>query len=547
MFGWYIGGMEDRIANIKTFLATHPRDLKAMEDLFHVIRYEENDKECKLYLNALNRLLLMQDMDENSKRKVHDLIRKAHLFLAPRWFHNFMIYTEWDREPSKRFYQPRMKALKPVVDALQSLHDGTYNLLCLSLPPGVGKSTLAEFFLTFEGGNDPDLPNLVSSHNTEFLHGMYSELTRMLDPNGEYKYKDVFPKSPLVNTNAKDLRIDLASEKRFETFEFTSIGSGNAGKVRAMNLLYCDDLVDGIETALSIPRLDKLWMQYNTDLRQRKQGDKCKELHIATRWSVHDVIGRLYDIYKDDPKAFFYAVPALNKYDESNFDYPYGVGFSTEFYREQREIMDDVSWRALYMNEPIEREGLLYDENELRRFYDIPADEPDSIIAVCDTKDKGADYYALPIFYQYGDDYFLMDVVYDNDLPSHVEPKIASKLVGHHVKLCQIESNAGGSRVASDIDKLVREKGGHTTITTKFTTKNKETKIFVNAGFVKEHCLFRDKNNYSREYKEFMNAVCSYSHVGKNKHDDAPDALAMFSELVQGIAGTRVEIRTRVI
>lgn len=107
-----------------------------------------------------------------------------------------------------------------------------------------------------------------------------------------------------------------------------------------------------IEVALSKERLDKLWQTYTTDLRQRKIGDKCKELHIATRWSVHDVIGRLESEYSNNQRAKFIVIPALDANDESNFDYAYGVGFSTKVYHEQRDIMDDASWRALYMNEP---------------------------------------------------------------------------------------------------------------------------------------------------------------------------------------------------
>ena len=102
---------------------------------------------------------------------------------------------------------------------------------------------------------------------------------------------------------------------RFKTLEFSSIGSGNAGKVRAMNILYCDDLVDGIETAMSIDRLDKLWQQYYTDLRQRKVGTRAKELHIATRWSGHDVLGRLERDYEGDPSARFIRFPALGEND----------------------------------------------------------------------------------------------------------------------------------------------------------------------------------------------------------------------------------------
>lgn len=530
---------------VKGYLRENPRDLGAISDYFEEIRSRSDDSEAKIFLKSANRLLLNPDLEFKDRVKLHSLVKNGNLFLAPRWFHNFMIYLEWEREPKKRFYQPRVKALRPIVDNMQDLSDGKIEILSLSCPPGIGKSTLALFYLAFEGGKHPDLPNLGCSHNAAFLKGLYDELLRIVDPEGEYLYNDVFPTSPLVNTNAKDLRIDLQTEKRFETFEFTSVGAGNAGKVRAMNLLYCDDLVDGIETALSITQLDKLWGQYYTDLRQRKQGDACKELHIATRWSVHDVIGRLQEQYEGDPSARFLAFPALNEKDESNFDYPYGLGFSTEFYHKQRDIMDDASWKALYMNEPIEREGLLYEEDQLQYYMQLPDGEPDTVIAVCDTKDKGSDFCSMPIFYQYGDKFFLEDLIYDDGLPDRIDPRIVSRLIKNKVKLCQFESNAGGGRVAQDIDKDMRAKGGTTTITTKFTTQNKGTKIFVNAGWVKENVVFKDSSKQDKEYRTFMNAICSYTHVGKNAHDDAPDSLAMFAELVQGIAGTRVEVRRR--
>ncbi len=538
--------MNESYATIKAYLRDKPKDVKAISDYFEIIRANGDDSEAQLFLTSANRLLRNPDLAFKDRQKVHTLVKNANLFLAPRWFHNFMIYLEWDREPKRRFYQPRLKALKPIVDNMQDLSDGKIELLSLSMPPGTGKSTLAIFYLAFEGGKHPELPNLGCSHNAAFLKGVYDELLRVVSPDGEYLYNDIFPQSPVVNTNAKDLRIDLQSEKRFETFEFTSVGAGNAGKVRAMNLLYCDDLVDGIETALSITQLDKLWGQYHTDLRQRKQGDACKELHIATRWSVHDVIGRLQQQYEDDPNARFLAFPALNEKDESNFDYPYGLGFSTDFYRKQRDIMDDASWRALYMNEPIEREGLLYDEDELQYYMELPEGDPDTVIAVCDTKDKGADYYSMPIFYQYGDRFYMEDVVYDDALPEIVDPRIVSRIIKNKVKLCQFESNAGGGRVAVDIDKAVRAKGWVCQITTKYTTKNKETKIFVNAQYCKEHILFKSKDRQEKEYRNFMSALCSYSHVGKNAHDDAPDSLAMFADLIQGIAGTRMEIRQRI-
>ena len=223
----------------------------------------------------------------------YELHKSVLLLAAPYDFESYLLYVESNREPKKKFYPPRRKVLKQVVDALQELADDKLDLLAVSLPPGSGKTTLAIFYLTWLGGKIPNEPMLTGSHSNSFVRGVYDECLRIMDENGDYLWHDVFPDIKVSSTNAKDCRIDLDKRQRFETLEFTSIGTGNAGLYRAATLLYCDDLVSGIEVALSKERLDKLWETYTTDLRQRKIGDHCKELHIATRWSVHDVIGRL--------------------------------------------------------------------------------------------------------------------------------------------------------------------------------------------------------------------------------------------------------------
>lgn len=486
----------------------------------------------------------------SSEEEVKELygLHKRVLLAAARYdFDSYLLYVEWNREPKKKFYPPRRKVLKQVVDALQELADDKLDLLAVSLPPGSGKTTLAIFYLTWLGGRIPNEPMLTGSHSNSFVRGVYDECLRIFDANGDYLWHDVFPEIQVSNTNAKDCRIDLDKRQRFETLEFTSIGTGNAGLYRAATLLYCDDLVSGIEVALSKERLDKLWETYTTDLRQRKIGDHCKELHIATRWSVHDVIGRLEREYMDSDRAKFIVVPAMDENDESNFDYAYGVGFSTKFYREQRGIMDDVSWRALYMNEPIEREGLVYSPDELRRYFDLPKEDADAVIGICDTKDKGADYAFLPVAYVYGQDYYIDDCVCDNGLPNIVDARLVEILVRDKVKSCRFESNSAGRRVAEKIQEEVKKKNGITHITTKFTTANKETKIIVNSAWVKEHCLFKDTSLYQRksDYGKMMDMLCSYTVAGKNKHDDVPDGMAMLAEYAQSLSGQKVEVFKR--
>ena len=486
-----------------------------------------------------------KDRPEHAE-KYRQLYKKTLLMAAPVDFDSYCQYLEWNREASKRFYLPRRKQLKPVAMALQELAEGKLDVLAISMPPGVGKTTLAIFFLTWLAGREPDKPMLTGSHSNSFLRGVYDECLRIMGKEGEYLWHDVFNNVDVERTNAADLAIDIGTPKRFATLQFTSVGSGNAGKVRAEGLLYCDDLVSGIEQALSKERLDKLWEQYTTDLRQRKIGN-CVELHIATRWSVHDVIGRIEQKYTDSGRAKFIVMPALDENDESNFDYINGVGFSTSFYHDMRDTMDDASWRALYMNQPIEREGLLYAEDELRRYFELPEGDPDGVISICDTKDRGKDYAFMPVAYIYGNDYYIADCVCDNGLPDVVEPRLINCLLQNKVQMSRFEHNNAGGRIAKDIQEAVKSKGGITKITTKFTTSNKETKIILNSAWIKEHCLFKDKSLYKKkdDYGKMMEMLCSYTVAGKNKHDDVPDGMAMLAEFAQSFSRNKVEIFNR--
>lgn len=537
--------MEDYTKLKQRLLVMGEKDLTALTDCFSVA-VDTNDHETNKEIRRLAR----EFMRTGGGMKALDLYWKTHLFDAPQELDSFILYTEHNRPTEKQFYLPRRKQLKPLVDALQKLEERELEILGISLAPGVGKTTLAEFFLTWTGGRHPELPILVGSHSNAFLRGMYGEIGRMLDPIGDYCWKDVFPALKVINTNAQDMMIDIGEDKkhakRFATFEFSSIGSGNAGKVRAQNLLYCDDLVDGLESALSRERMDKLYNLYATDLRQRKLGD-CVELHIATRWSVHDVLGRLEQLYADNPKAKFIVEPVMDENDESRFDYPYGVGYSTKTLREQRDAMDDASWRALFMGEPIEREGQLYPEEELRRYFELPDGDPDAIIAVCDTKDKGEDYCVLPIAYQYGQDFYIEDVVCDNSAPSIVETRLVMKLMQHNVQMAQFESNAAGGKVAEKVQAEIKAKNGRTKIVTKYTTANKATKIIVNSPWIKERCLFKDKSviKHDKEYILFLRSLCGYTMAGKNKHDDVPDAMAQLALYVQSFVMNRVEVIER--
>ena len=483
-------------------------------------------------------------------QEFNDLYWQAMLFEAPHLFDSYLLYLERKRERKEKFYAPKRMQLNKhgLIQAMQNLEDDKLDILSISMPPGTQKTTLEKFFASWIIGKHPEDYSLFFSHSGDITRMFYDGVIDITTNDSEYCWNEIFPNVRLQATDAKRETINFNKYKPFANLQCTSVGSKNAGKVRCNRYLYCDDLIGGIEEALNKNILDKLWRIYGTDARQRKLNEQVKEIHIATRWSVHDVIGRLKTLYDGNERSKFISVPDIDpETGKSNFDYEFN-GMSEAFFNDQALAMDDISYRCLYKNEPIEREGLLYTEDELRRFVTLPAAEPDAILGICDTKNKGTDFLFLPCMLQYGDDYYCVDCICDDNSNYGVQYERTSDLiVNNNMQQCEFESNNGGDRVALEVNKKVEEKGGRCNITTKYTSSNKETKIMVNADWVKKHVLFKDKELYrpKDDYGRMMSFLLSYSVAGKNLHDDVPDGLASFALFAQNHGIARVQILSR--
>ncbi len=481
----------------------------------------------------------------------YDLIDKFHSVLLleaqNKVVDSFFRYIEHKREPKERFYMPRRKQFLKIglIDALQGMIDDKYDILCISLIPGAGKTTIEKFFNAAVIGWYPKDFNLFYSHSGDITRMYYDGMYDIVTNADEYAWNEIFPDLQVTSTNAKVEQFNVGKYKPFPSVQCTSVGSKNAGKVRASKFLLVDDMIGGIEEALNPMILEKLWSKYSVDARQRKiqdtDGKNCKEIHIATRWSVQDVIGRIQNMYIGNPRVKVIAVPDIDPVTgQSNFDYEFS-GFDVSFFEDQQLLMDEISYKCLYKQEPIEREGLLFPDDKIRRYLNLPHGTPELITAQCDTKGKGTDYFVLPVLQKYGDDYYCVDAVCDNTADYEMQYENAANiLVNNEVQECEFERNAGGDRVAMEVNKRVESKGWICNITDTPTETNKEARIFQCSSWILQHVIFKDPSKYkpNEPYGIMMSLLKQYSVSGKKQLDDVPDVFSNFA--IRITSGNRV-------
>jgi predicted phage terminase large subunit-like protein len=483
-----------------------------------------------------------------------DLLKRAYLLTARDHFDDFMIYIEWDRPLKEKYWLPRRSKLLPLCNALQELEDGQLDELFLSQPPRTGKTTLILFFLTWIMLRDSERSNLYCSYTDSVVKVLYSGILEVLNDTTTYLWRDVFPECEVVSTDAKDLLININRKKRYASFTGRSLYGTLNGACDCNGYAIGDDLISGIEEAMNKDRLNNAWSKVDNNFLPRAK-QNAKILWIGTRWSLTDPIARRYDVLTNEPKYKnrrfkVVNIPALNENDESNFDYACGVGFDSEFYQQRRASFerndDTASWLAQYMGTPIERDGAVFSPDELRYYNgDLPDGDPDRVFMAVDPSWGGGDYVASPIIYQYGTDLFVADVIYSNLEKDLTQAEVVSKAMSHKVTCMHVEGNKMTGSYGQDIARILKEKGYRCNVqvsTKHFTGTGKEQRIFDKAPDIRQNMIFRDKRD--KEYELFMQNVFSFSIMGKNKHDDAPDSLAMAVTFLI-IGESRVEVAKR--
>lgn len=522
---------------------------KALSDLLDmakVIADPEGDHDLAYALKLTN-FIKRKIPTLPSSIVLNQLYWQAMKFEAPHRFESFLLYMEKNRSPKKRFYQPRAKTLHVVVEDLQDLEDGLIEFYGLSLPPRVGKSTVCIFFLAWCAGRHPDLHNAMGGHSGILAKGFYKEFLNLIT-SPEYTYSEIFPNVTLESKSSDEYTVNLNDPDRFATLTCRGIDGTWTGAVdiSAGGYLYVDDLIRDRTESLSPIRLENRYQDYLNVMVDRKN-DGAKELMVGTRWCVADPLGRNEEKFKGNPKARFRKIPALNEKDESNFNYDYGLGFSTEYYKNLRDRLDKNEWMAKYQQRPFIREGLLFPLDELNYYNGVLPDGDCITAAACDVAWGGGDSLSMPFGKLFGsvDDgpIYIPDWIFNKGDKYVTKPLVVAKTLQHKPNMERFEANNGGDEYAEDIDRLLREQGFKTNISWAKASNQvgKMAKIIQYAPDIKRRFRFLKPELQSDEYKDAMEELGMLTQVGKNEHEDSADGLVQLFQLIdEGNAKTTI-------
>ena len=471
---------------------------------------------------------------------------------APYWFEAFLLYMEKNRPPEERFYEPRINPLRQVVLAIQELADDELDELFINMPSRVGKTQIVKFAFLWFGSRNTELSNLYTAYSDKITKAYYAGLIELIeDPT--YTYKEIFPDNEISKRNGDDLTVDLVRAKTYPSFTCRSIYGTLNGSCDCNGLAVADDLFSGIDEAISVDRQATVWGKFDNNFMKRLK-KKAKLINMGTRWALGDCQGRRLNLLENNPefknrRYKVISIPALNENDESNFDYPYDVGYSTEDYKMTRasfEENDDMaSWFAQCQQQPIERQGALFTTDNMNWFFnpikDLPDRSPDRIFMAVDEAFGGGDYVSAPVCYQYDDEYFIIDAVFNAGDKKITRPLVRDMILKHNVQAIQFEE----TKTTTDYHEWVEEElfkvGYRANITWKPAQGNtgKRARIFDRAPEIREMHFLADGCR-STEYQKFMQNLYSFKMEGKVKHDDAADSMAQLCDMKFG-AIARVE------
>ena len=522
--------------------------------------------------------LMERNLSDELLISTYAVWEKCMALASRKSFHHFLLYMELDRKPDRQIYSNRIEVLSGIVYYLNKMQNEKQFLdLIGSFPPSYGKSFVVNYFSAWVLGQNTDGSILRLSYSDDLLNGFSRSIKSLIL---EERFQQVFPyfqkfgDKPFSKDKDSDWLIKNADTL---VSHYTRTRDGAVTGVRAKSYIIFDDMTKGAEEANNDNVHDKYWDQYMTEWRNRKDNDLVKEITIGTMWNPKDILSRKSEQLANRFEMREGKYPYTKEYINSNGDV---VGvvirmpllgedgestcediYSTETALAIKEDTDEFLFSCVYQQDPISPTGRLFAYENLLT-YEFEGNYiyhngrrielSDSSFASLDPVRKGVDFVAMPILKYDVDNphmYYLVDVMFQGKSMDEVYPEIVSRVIQHDIVKLVIENNIDVS-LRAIVESKLRDKGHYSCeVLEKYNTVKKEQRIRDENLPIRKQIVFPKSGLFpnNSEMGRFMENVTKFSLDQPNKHDDAPDSLALFvHEIIkEGYRGAKVEVIRR--
>lgn len=293
---------------------------------------------------------MKESRKSNDEKAAARALVRSDFYAYRRYMDPRIIDGWWQRDIAKNLQQ--------FADDLKA---GLAPMLVIQAPPQHGKSVQIIDFISWLAGLDPSLRTIYASFSERLGVRANLKLQRIYDSE---RYKSVFPDTTINSSNVVTISGQYLRNREILEyvghdgyFRNTTVRGSITGE--SLDLGVIDDPIKGREEANSETIRNKTWDWFLDDFFTRFS-ERAGLLAILTRWHIDDPIGRLI---ASNPKVKVLSYPAIATRDEEHRkegEPLFPEHKSLEFLERRRAMMSSWNWEALYQQNPIPSDGMMF-------------------------------------------------------------------------------------------------------------------------------------------------------------------------------------------
>ena len=268
---------------------------------------------------------------------------------------------------------------------------------------------------------------------------------------------------------------------------------------------------------------DKINYKFETTIRNRVNSRNTPIIVVMQRLHEEDLCGYLQELEPDEWTVI--EMPVIKEDGTALWPHKHTVDELLKIKKANPFVFE-----TQYMQNPVTQEGILFPIAKLNLFQDVDISKVENLVAYVDVAtSKGGDFHCCVIGGIINSKLYILDVLYTNEGSDVNVLKTAEIINKWNPEFCRIESNGVGGLYLGLLEPYVNT----TQLINAHTTANKQTRIYQNAGWVMNNCVFKSNSTLEEDYNAFFKQFIRYKVNVSDQKDDGVDAVDALSKMAR--------------